>query len=423
MLKSRLLLATAAFLLSVSASTVFAQDAASTAQTPTQICENAGPAAEPSTRQFEQAEQVLQPGVDYRAVFCTDAGPIYIDLLEDLAPFTVNNFVFLAQNGYYNNTTFHRVIQDFMAQGGDPTATGTGGPGYQFADEFVGFLTFDQPGWLAMANAGPNTNGSQFFITVAAYPSLNYNYSIFGHVLEGQENVEGIRLRDPNTDTQPGTALNTVVIITDPASVTTTHQSPTPATQEQVSAAIDAIASELPEGLGTNSDVTGIKTVEAVVASIAEGLRESYSSLLSENNFQFRGAIEVDNTACSLSDAPFYSVGYTMDVFASRADASAFIQQAADETGVLYQAALADGYALLGTETTLPYPVFIGVQNVCDQDMTKARTFWQRGSFVITAEATFPANSQATADIWLQQLVGLQIYESLFVDVLRTTLN
>ena len=112
---------------------------------------------------------------------------------------------FFREQGYYNNTTFHRVIQDFMAQGGDPTATGTGGPGYSFDDEFVGFLNFDRPGWLAMANSGANTNGSQFFITTVPYPSLNYNYTIFGEVLEGQENVANIRLRDPDTATEPGT--------------------------------------------------------------------------------------------------------------------------------------------------------------------------------------------------------------------------
>ena len=123
---------------------------------------------------FQEAETVLEPDVDYRAIFCTTAGTVYVDLYESLTPMTVNNFVFLAQQGYYDNTTFHRVIPDFMVQGGDPTATGSGGPGYQFGDEPVGFLTFDRPGLLAMANAGPGTNGSQFFITTVpdATPQL-----------------------------------------------------------------------------------------------------------------------------------------------------------------------------------------------------------------------------------------------------------
>ncbi|MCA9912212.1 MAG: peptidylprolyl isomerase, partial [Anaerolineae bacterium] len=118
-----------------------------------ELCDSATP-TEPATRSYSQAEQVLEDGVDYQAIFCTDAGPIYVDLFEDQTPVTVNNFVFLAQNNYYDNTIFHRVIQDFMAQGGDPTGTGMGGPGYQFQDEIVQGLTFDTPGLLAMANAG-----------------------------------------------------------------------------------------------------------------------------------------------------------------------------------------------------------------------------------------------------------------------------
>ncbi|MFN8373792.1 MAG: peptidylprolyl isomerase [Anaerolineae bacterium] len=203
------------------------------AQTPTQICQNATPAQTPSNRTFAAyPDMILQPDIDYRAVMCTGAGPVYVDLFEDLTPITVNSFVFLAQQGYYNNTTFHRVIQDFMAQGGDPTATGTGGPGYTFQEEFVGFLHYDRPGWLAMARTNqPGSNGSQFFITTAAYSSLDYQYTLFGEVLEGLDNVRNIRLRDPQTDPNPGTSLDTVVIITDPASVVTTYTAPAPATQ------------------------------------------------------------------------------------------------------------------------------------------------------------------------------------------------
>lgn len=190
---------------------------------------------------------MLEAGVNYRAVFCTGAGAVYIDLLETRSPITVNSFVFLAQQGYYNNTTFHRVIQDFMAQGGDPTATGTGGPGYQFVNENTGYLTFDRAGWLAMANAGPNTNGSQFFITTVPYPSLDFGYTIFGEVLESQESVEGIELRDPAAATTPGTSLDTVVIVTDPASVTTTYVAPEPATQDEVLAVIEELRGMLPQ--------------------------------------------------------------------------------------------------------------------------------------------------------------------------------
>lgn len=158
------------------------------AQTPAEICAAAVPAVEPETRAFDQPEQVLEEGVDYHAIFCTEAGAVYVDLLEGEAPVTVNNFVFLANSGFYNNTTFHRVIADFMAQGGDPTATGTGGPGYEFEDEISAARVFDQPGLLAMANAGPNTNGSQFFFVFEDTP-LPPNYTVFGHLDEASNQV------------------------------------------------------------------------------------------------------------------------------------------------------------------------------------------------------------------------------------------
>ena len=123
-------------------------------------------------------------------------GEFVIELYPDKAPITVNNFIFLARDGYFDGTTFHRVLEGFMAQGGDPTGTGMGGPGYQFVNENSD-LKFDKPGVLAMANAGPNTNGSQFFITFVPYESLNGGYTIFGQVIEGMDVVNGITRRDP----------------------------------------------------------------------------------------------------------------------------------------------------------------------------------------------------------------------------------
>jgi cyclophilin family peptidyl-prolyl cis-trans isomerase len=125
---------------------------------------------------------------------------------------TVNNFVFLAQQGYYNGTTFHRVLEDFMAQGGDPTGTGMGGPGYQFEDEFSD-LTFDKAGLLAMANSGPNTNGSQFFITYGPTPHLNGLHTIFGQIIEGMDVVNELTRRDPQQNpTFEGDAIATITI-------------------------------------------------------------------------------------------------------------------------------------------------------------------------------------------------------------------
>lgn len=140
----------------------------------------------------------------YTATFDTAKGKIVCELFPKNAPKTVNNFVFLASEGFYNGTTFHRVIDNFMIQGGDPTATGRGGPGYRFEDEFSGndWLKH-QVGSLSMANAGPNTNGSQFFITHIVTDWLNGKHTVFGQVLEGQDVVNAIK---------GGDALNSVTI-------------------------------------------------------------------------------------------------------------------------------------------------------------------------------------------------------------------
>ncbi len=119
----------------------------------------------------------------------TTLGDIYADLYEAEAPKTVENFVTLAKKGFYDGIIFHRVIPDFMIQTGDPTGTGTGGPGYQFKDEFSSKLRHNKPGVLAMANSGPNTNGSQFFITEVATPWLDDRHSVFGQVTEGMDVV------------------------------------------------------------------------------------------------------------------------------------------------------------------------------------------------------------------------------------------
>ena len=118
-----------------------------------------------------------------KAIIKTNKGAINLNLFSEAAPVTVLNFVNLANRGYYNDIIFHRVIEDFMAQGGDPTGTGMGGPGYSFGDEVYNGYLFDKPGYLAMANAGPNTNGSQFFITTVITEWLNNNHTIFGEVV------------------------------------------------------------------------------------------------------------------------------------------------------------------------------------------------------------------------------------------------
>jgi cyclophilin family peptidyl-prolyl cis-trans isomerase len=135
-----------------------------------------------------------------------------IELFADKAPKTVNNFVFLSREGFYDGVIFHRVIGDFMAQGGDPTGTGTGDPGYRFADEFHPSLKHDKPGILSMANAGPNTNGSQFFITHVPTPHLNNKHTVFGQVVEGMDVLMSIPPRDPMRPEYPGVKIQKVVI-------------------------------------------------------------------------------------------------------------------------------------------------------------------------------------------------------------------
>lgn len=134
-------------------------------------------------------EIVIQQGKSYSAILHTEAGDITIEFTADKTPMTVNNFVYLAKKNFYDNTIFHRTISGFMIQGGDSQGDGTGGPGYQFADEkFDGDYT---RGTVAMANSGPDTNGSQFFIMHKDYP-LQKNYVIFGHVVKGMEAVDAI---------------------------------------------------------------------------------------------------------------------------------------------------------------------------------------------------------------------------------------
>ncbi len=154
----------------------------------------------------------LDTSKSYTATFKTEKGDIVVDLFADKAPRTVENFVNLARAGFYDGTTFHRVIGGFMAQGGDPTGTGTGGPGYQFGDEFHPSLRHDAAGVLSMANAGPGTNGSQFFITFGPTPHLDDRHSVFGKVTEGMDVLRSIRERDPQRDRQPGDRIDTIEI-------------------------------------------------------------------------------------------------------------------------------------------------------------------------------------------------------------------
>ena len=154
----------------------------------------------------------IDPKKSYSATLKTEKGDIVIHLHADKVPNTVNNFVFLARQGFYTGTIFHRVISNFMVQGGDPTGSGMGGPGYEFKDEFHPSLKHDKPGVFSMANAGPNTNGSQFFITHVPTPWLDNKHSVFGEVTGGMDVLLSIPPRNPEKPEYPGVKLLSVEI-------------------------------------------------------------------------------------------------------------------------------------------------------------------------------------------------------------------
>jgi cyclophilin family peptidyl-prolyl cis-trans isomerase len=162
----------------------------------------------------ECPEVTIDPRSKYTATLHTEKGDIIIALYADVAPFAVNNFIFLAENGFYDNTTFHRVIEGQIAQSGDPSGTSMGNPGYLFSIETSPDLKFDRPGMVAMANFDPYSNGSQFFISMIANADWDGNYTIFGEVIEGMAVVESLSPRNPQLDlfAPPGDLLHEITI-------------------------------------------------------------------------------------------------------------------------------------------------------------------------------------------------------------------
>lgn len=396
--------------------------------TPASLCEAAGEPEALVDNQFTQPEEVLEEGTDYRAVFCTDAGAIYVDLYEKQSPVAVNNLLFLASKGYYNQTIFHRVIEDFMAQAGDPTGTGSGGPGYQFNDEFAPYLIFDRPGLLAMANAGTNpqtgagTNGSQFFITTSLTPHLDYRHTIFGEVLEGYENVEAIQLRDPATGGD-ATGLNTVLIVTDPSLVETTYEGAPVATQADVEEALSSnsilAAATALFGQFPAEEVT-IETTsmapEAAIEAAPNSVKASLESFLDENEVEYVVSSTMSAANCELEIIPFISIGYTVYATPSAEIATAALEKA--DTAVL---GVANGLANVGG-FAYDQPVYTGETNACDVGATAGRVFYTRGRYIIEAEAVIPADAQFTPAVMIEQLSSI-IFDRALSSVIRDELR
>lgn len=396
--------------------------------TPASLCEAAGEPEGLIDNQFAQPDEVLEDDTDYRAIFCTDAGAIYVDLYEKQSPVAVNSFLFLANNGYYNQTIFHRVIEDFMAQGGDPTGTGGGGPGYQFNDEFEPYLIFDRPGLLAMANAGTDpqtgagTNGSQFFITTAETPHLDYRHTIFGEVLEGYENVESILLRDPEAGGD-ATRIDTVLIVTDPSLVETTYEGVQAAVQADVEealssdsilAAATALFGQFP-GEEVAVETTSL-TPEEAVAAAPNSIKTPLEAFLTENEVEYVVSTTMSTPGCSLDLIPFISIGYTVYATPSADIALAALDKA--DTAVL---GVANGQATVGG---LAYdrPVYTGETNACDVGATAGRVFYTRGRYIIEAETVIPADAQFAPAQVIEQLSSI-IFDRALSSVIRDELK
>ncbi len=379
---TRSLLAVLAALSALSAPLPGGIASAQDAPAPAEICAAAtANVAEPESREFTAAEDVLKEGVDYWTVLCTAAGAIYLDLYEAESPLTVNNFVFLAEQGYYNNTTFHRVLPGFMAQGGDPTGTGAGGPGYTFEDETANELVFNTFGLLAMANAGANTNGSQFFITTAPATWLDGKHTIFGRVYEGLERVELLTPRDPQQmPDYEGAALETVVIVEDPARVTATPDGPPAIAHFQaiLSLAVPLALNPLFAVDEDLSQVYDLQMESAYWGAQGDGLEVAIGDYLSEQGFVGAAAVVTELSECAADPAtmPVWGVGLRVLEFSDKAAATKVVYDEArgsmlagagaydgyidpfDIQGRLFSRALADGEGCRagGTAYRLEFP-------------------------------------------------------------------
>ena len=402
------------FMLSGSGGLALAQE---DARAPAEICADATPQI-PVTRSFDAAEWVLQEDIDYRVILCTAAGAIYIDLYEEITPLTVNNFIFLAGQGYYDGTTFHRVLQDFMAQGGDPTGTGRGGPGYQFADEFVGFLIFDRPGLLAMANANnpergiTGTNGSQFFITFGETPWLNHRHTIFGEIVAGMDALHNLRLCDPSSCSE-GDALHSALIITEPATVAAARpavEAPAPQTVRQ------QLEDFFRERNFPNIDFAVEYLSQAELNSAAEQADDrELLDYLAEYGMEYR--LDAGLETCASDYAPLRALRLALIAFPDEAAA-----QAAQAAG-FWRLREAETLTPVETDDMPADEVYVGAGALCDDGRTRRLWMMYRlGANLLRAEASYfqPATGAPDEIRWL--INARFFFEPLMTELIRAGL-
>ena len=415
----------------VSAQTVRvgAAQTAQTTRTPADLCTEAVPQAqEPATRSYDSAEQVLQDGVDYWAVLCTEAGPIYADLYETESPLTVNNFVFLAQRGFYNNTSFHRVLPGFMAQGGDPTGTGSGGPGYAFADETSNGLVFDSIGLLAMANAGADTNGSQFFITYAQTSWLDGAHTIFGKVVQGIDVAELLTPRDP--DQAPdyvGSTLYTVVIVDDPASVQVTLDGAPSVDHLQTLLEQDVVSQLnaqfiMDPSTSHTTDLAG--EVEVWRGLGGDALASYMEGFLTEHGFLGAASIWLPLEACptNAGDLPIWAVGFRVMDYGPDADTQAIVTDSA-RSDKLVETVAFESY---DDPADIPARVFskkLAASDSCGPNGTFYRLEMAYGRYVLVAELALDGDFiSATTDPSSEQYL-VYVLQDLLYNALGGTLD
>jgi len=360
------------------------------AQTPQEICESADK-SEPASREFGKAEEVLQDGVDYWAVLSTAAGAIYVDLYQDESPITVNSFVFLSQQGYFNNLTFHRVLPGFMAQGGDPTGTGGGGPGYEFVNETSDDLLFDRAGRLAMANAGADTNGSQFFITYGSTPHLDGGYTIFGQVYAGQDAAELLMPRDPEQSPQyEGASLDTVVIVEDPATVNATPDAAP--TVEHFQALLDVVLVDTltQDTYSLVEDFSHVYDLEQEATSWADNSEELVTFMrdyLTEKGFSGTAAVLMKaECPATPEENPIWAVGFQVSDYGA-ADAGQAVVFDNARSDALVNAGAFEKYEDDETMGGRMYSLPVAADEWCGEGGVYYRYELPAGRYVLTFDA------------------------------------